>query len=449
MMGATLTQQYYFTQSTTDSQIESIAKSEQIRDTKMLVARQNNKNSETKTASVNGQAVTYASTAIRRVGEFSTLDKQTNSIVADDCRVGLSIIPQIIGFNIRPLWDPALPLEYFMSQNLSTNFREYLLNATLTFEDMANNCLNAAGQNCTANNGTCITVRTKKWVQSVGYCVFGCGECCRRKSPGATECRATPTVLLSIFLLIQNLNEQVDGTYAFTCVNNTVPNSSPQPDNVTYSFKIYLIPQIYQSTDDSYKNDITSSLYYYPYPTTQFLLQEVNANDDLSSTYPVRTCIRWSACGLASFSLASHGRSKYKWGLTRSAACHPPQRLQAAVSPGDAPATYRVVQSSTSKNNIQNILRIVVCPLYEGPQTLANTVPDSTCYSAFYIKFNKENAEGTLFAVEFQLDQSYPEPFNIQYYSYNAGNPSTFDATVTPVSEADLEDYITYGANWT
>jgi hypothetical protein len=159
MMGATLSQQYYFTDSATDSDIQAVAEDAQTRDTKMLVERQNDKKSETKTSTVNGQSLTYARTSIRRTGEFSTIDKQSN-ILNDDCRIGESIIPQIIGYNLRPLWDPALPLEYFLGQNLSTNFREYLFNATVTYEDMANNCLDAAGQNCTANNGTCITVRT-------------------------------------------------------------------------------------------------------------------------------------------------------------------------------------------------------------------------------------------------------------------------------------------------
>ena len=167
-MGATLSQQYYFTESTTDSQISTIVQTEQNRDTQMLIARQNNAKSETKSATVSGETVTYATTAIRRVGEFSTLDKQTNAPVSDDCRIGGSIIPQIVGFNLRPLWDTALPFEYFMNESLATNFRAYIFNATRTYVEMANNCFNEAGQNCTANGGTCITVRTKGCARSVG-----------------------------------------------------------------------------------------------------------------------------------------------------------------------------------------------------------------------------------------------------------------------------------------
>ena len=65
MMGATLTQQYYFTESTTDTQIAELSQSAKIRDIKYFYARQNNQNSDTKTSTVNGETVTYASTAIR------------------------------------------------------------------------------------------------------------------------------------------------------------------------------------------------------------------------------------------------------------------------------------------------------------------------------------------------------------------------------------------------
>lgn len=159
MMGASLSYNLYFTESTSNGDIESISESERVRETNMIVKRQNNEAGQVSTKSTNGQTVTYGSTSIHRIGEFSTQDKQTNALLFDDCRIGQSIIPQIIGFNLRPLWDPAIPYEYFMNQNLSNNFREYLFNSTNTFLDMANNCLDAAGQNCTANNGTCITVR--------------------------------------------------------------------------------------------------------------------------------------------------------------------------------------------------------------------------------------------------------------------------------------------------
>ena len=160
MMGASLSYNLYFTESTSTSDIESISENERLKDVTFLVKRIDNQAGKTSTTSTNGQTVTYASTSTYRVGEFSTQDKQTNALLFDDCRIGQSIIPQVIGFNLRPLWDSAIPYEYFMSQNLSNNFREYLFNSTNTFLDMANNCLDAAGQNCTANNGTCVTVRT-------------------------------------------------------------------------------------------------------------------------------------------------------------------------------------------------------------------------------------------------------------------------------------------------
>lgn len=274
MMGASLKQSLYFTESTSNDDIASITESQQTRDTKMIVARQNDKAAKTSTASVNGQTVTYASSSIRRVGEFST-----GVALVDDCRIGQAIIPQVIGFNLRPLWDTAIPYEYFMNQNLSNNFREYLFNATATYLDMANNCLNAAGQNCTANNGTCLTVRTQGGKVGCICAVVNAKRTLR------------PTRAMSAYPSIQNLNDQVNGTYAFTCVNNTASDIDTPATNTSYSFSIYLFNQIYSSDDDGYKDDIYTELYYWPYPTPNYKLQTVKANDAALNTAPVRTCV--------------------------------------------------------------------------------------------------------------------------------------------------------------
>ena len=279
MMGASLSYNLYFTESTSNDDIAAVSESQRTREVNTIVARQKEQAAETSTTSANGQTVTYGSTSIHRVGEFSTQDKQTNAFLPDDCRIGQAIIPQVIGFNLRPLWDPAIPYEYFMNQNLSNNFREYLFNATTTYLDMANNCLNAAGQNCTANNGTCITVRTQGG--KVGYiCAVVNAKCTLR-----------PTRAMSAYPSIQNLNEQVNGTYAFTCVNNTASDIDTSATNTSYSFSIYLFNQIYSSDDDEYKDDIYTELYYWPYPTPNYKLQTVKANDAAIDTAPVRTCV--------------------------------------------------------------------------------------------------------------------------------------------------------------
>lgn len=64
---------------------------------------------------------------------------------------------QIVGFNIRPLWDTAIPIELFLDNTTAANFRNYLANATATQLEIASSCLDSNGQNCTANNGTCVT----------------------------------------------------------------------------------------------------------------------------------------------------------------------------------------------------------------------------------------------------------------------------------------------------
>lgn len=76
--------------------------------------------------------------------------------------------------------------------------------------------------------------------------------------------------------------------YNFTCVNNTSSNDTPEASNTSYSFSIYLFNQIYQSDDDDYKNDISTDLYYWPYPTPSFKLATVKASDSATNTAPVR-----------------------------------------------------------------------------------------------------------------------------------------------------------------
>ena len=63
---------------------------------------------------------------------------------------------QIIGFTIKPLWDPEIPLEYFLSSVSANRFRNYISNATETMMNYTANCLNDQGQNCTASGGTCV-----------------------------------------------------------------------------------------------------------------------------------------------------------------------------------------------------------------------------------------------------------------------------------------------------
>lgn len=166
-MGATLDQTYYFARTTSSKTIGTIAESNTFRDANLIVKVQDDSQAQAKTSIVNGDTVTYAATSIRRIGEFSTYDSQGAAVpLADDCRIGTSIVPQIIVYNIRPLWDIAIPYEYFMSQSLSNRFREYLANTTLTFLQMMNNCTDANGESCVANNGTCITVRALSWALS-------------------------------------------------------------------------------------------------------------------------------------------------------------------------------------------------------------------------------------------------------------------------------------------
>lgn len=108
------------------------------------------------------------------------------------------------------------------------------------------------------------------------------------------------------------------------------------------------------------------------------------------------------------------------------------------------------MQFSNSDNNIQNILRIVICPLFQSPDAVANTIPDGTCYTTFYAWYKHTKKDlGKLYAVEFDLAATSPHPFNVQFYNYNEdGDTNDFSTDVTPVADNVINYYIQYGANW-
>ena len=81
--------------------------------------------------------------------------------------------------------------------------------------------------------------------------------------------------------------------YNFTCVNNTASNATVEAFNTTYSFAIYVFNQIYRSDDDDYKSDISTDLYFWPYPTPSFKLATVKASDSATDTAPVRMRMGW------------------------------------------------------------------------------------------------------------------------------------------------------------
>lgn len=230
--GASLSETLFFTEDTSNSDISSIASTTKYKDVKTIVAYQDDQTARTESSMVNGQTITYQASSVTRLGEFNTVDIRYSGALADGCAIGKAILPQIIGFNIRPLWDPAFPLEYFMDPNTTDNFRAYIANATASYLYMANNCLDAQGQNCTANNGSCIT----------------------------------------------DLTVQDNGTYAFDCVYYSGYNVSDSlTTNQTFTFQIYLINN-FVNDDDNYENYVQTKLYSWDYPNPN-VLYEIKPSD--------------------------------------------------------------------------------------------------------------------------------------------------------------------------
>lgn len=63
----------------------------------------------------------------------------------------------MVGFNLRPLWDAAIPIESFLGDELAQNFRSYLERATQDGQERARSCLEENGQNCTELGGVCVS----------------------------------------------------------------------------------------------------------------------------------------------------------------------------------------------------------------------------------------------------------------------------------------------------
>jgi len=58
----------------------------------------------------------------------------------------------MIEYALKPLWDPKIPLELFMTKGEAVNSREYLYNATVTQLASGNSCVDVYGD-CYGNGG--------------------------------------------------------------------------------------------------------------------------------------------------------------------------------------------------------------------------------------------------------------------------------------------------------
>lgn len=93
-MGATLNQGLYFTQDTSKNEVSSIMTENKYNSAQLLLKLQFDSNTETKSQTVSGNTITYQTTEIDVVGQFSTLDNPLGA--SDDCRIGWNIIPQVV-----------------------------------------------------------------------------------------------------------------------------------------------------------------------------------------------------------------------------------------------------------------------------------------------------------------------------------------------------------------
>lgn len=88
----------------------------------------------------------------------------------------------MIEYALKPLWDPKIPLELFMTKGEAVNFREYLYNATVTQLASGNSCADAYGD-CYGNGGICLP----KYDPETGTYEFVCENPTRQGQLGTYE----------------------------------------------------------------------------------------------------------------------------------------------------------------------------------------------------------------------------------------------------------------------
>lgn len=97
-MGARSSRNYYFTEDTSSTDAQSIVdKTKGSGDFSLGVPSFNyNKGGGEQSTNVNGNTVTYSTSAVERIGEFNTFAPDSIQIAnADECSIGFSILPQV------------------------------------------------------------------------------------------------------------------------------------------------------------------------------------------------------------------------------------------------------------------------------------------------------------------------------------------------------------------
>ena len=94
-MGARRSQSYYFTEDTSDDSAKTIMSNTKSSDFSIFVKEDVNKGSSTESASAHGQSVSYATSEIEQLGEYSSIAMTALTAGVDDCRIGWNIIPQV------------------------------------------------------------------------------------------------------------------------------------------------------------------------------------------------------------------------------------------------------------------------------------------------------------------------------------------------------------------
>jgi hypothetical protein len=88
----------------------------------------------------------------------------------------------MIEYAFKPLWDPTIPLELFMSKEEADKFRMYLYNATMDQLAAGTSCKDTVGD-CYGNGGICLP----KYNPQTGVYLFQCENPAREGNAGTFE----------------------------------------------------------------------------------------------------------------------------------------------------------------------------------------------------------------------------------------------------------------------
>jgi hypothetical protein len=305
------------------------------------------------------------------------------------------LYPQIIGFNVRPLWDAAIPLESFMGEQLVTSFRGYLQNATDEMTRLSQNCTDTDGRSCTEAGGKCVT----------------------------------------------DLDRDNNGTYVFWC-RKEARSIAPAPlYEDSYEFNVYLI-SLHNNNDDD-MDGVFTRIYPWPHPGVPANAKTYYAKVDYGRALKPYTISQLgdSPVRYRIDQMMDHDNCQ-DCNLNWATRCH-----EVSDCDGCARKSSSCSYSRKARPEHNVGLSVVVCP----QSTIYTNSTRNPCYRIFWkvnTKIKCSTGARALYSLSMYFDRRSRVPLNVTlidgyerwidilpedrenpFYFYSDGGPSTLDPT--------------------